>query len=428
MISGPRVGRPEDSRFIRPAVCGLFQILLFLVVSLPTGSVMGVNVKIVAFAIFLVMFLPYLLIARESLSSGDVLFLVAVTAFFSVWSLIGIVSGQVDGTQVLYKLRDMVSTVVVAWLSIFVVRRGIVTAERVAAVVIYGALTVSAIKLGLLGASLYFGFDPVETTQSIFSGAPIISGLMPFGLVRMEFAPDILGSFALFALLTPQISGVRFRKLATAAITVFMLASALIAFSRYIWLAYIVAVFAAMVVQRNWKLLIVTFVAVLVIGGIFSDFFSAAFESRFSSVAAENSDRSRVEQFRALIEEFESRPLFGKGMGAHVAGLLRDDYDEHQYVYELEWLAFLMQFGIVGMIGILLLIGLSCSDLILSNHPAAPFLWVVFLVWLCSAFTNPYLTSSYAGGAFGLFMAMFYRLRNGAQDGAAIGVMPDCVS
>jgi hypothetical protein len=90
------------------------------------------------------------------------------------------------------------------------------------------------------------------------------------------------------------------------------------------------------------------------------------------------------------------------------------------YVYELEWLAFLMQFGIVGMIGIILLIGLSCRDLIMSKDPAAVSLLVMFLVWLCSGFTNPYLTSSYAGGAFGLFMAMFYRMRNISEAGSAV--------
>lgn len=322
------------------------------------------------------------------------------------------IGGYVDDVQVFYKLRDMLSTVVIAWLCIFCIKRGLVSAERVVTIVIFGAFSVAITKLTITIGSFYFGVSPVDTTLAVFQGAPIISGPMPFGFQRMEFTPDLLGSFALFALLAPRVSGARFGKLMTALIATVVLLSALMAFSRYIWLAHIVAILAAMIVERSWKILLLTCIAGLVIGGIFQDFFSASFESRFLSSSADKSDQARVDQIRVLTEEFESHPIFGKGLGAHAAGLLRDDRDEHLYVYEMEWLAFLMQFGIVGMIGILLLIGLSCSDLILSNHPATPFLWVMFLVWLCSAFTNPYLTSSYAGGAFGLFMAMFYRTRH----------------
>ena len=325
-----------------------------------------------------------------------------------------------DGTQVLYKLRDLVSTVVIAWLSIFCVRRGIVGAEKLVMIVIYGAFTVSITKLAIAIGSLYFGVSPVDVTLSIFQGAPIISGPMPLGLQRMEFTPDILNSFALFALLAPRLSGAKIGKLMSAVITIAILMSALLAFSRYIWFSHLAAIATALILRRSWRILVVTCVAALVLGIGFYDFFSDAFESRFLSVNAEKSDSARVEQFRVLSEEFESHPIFGKGMGAHAAGLLRDDRDEHLYVYELEWLAFLMQFGIVGMIGIILLIGLSCGDLIMSNHPAAPYLWVIFLVWLCSAFTNPYLTSSYAGGAFGLFMAMFYRMRNIPEAGGYV--------
>jgi hypothetical protein len=407
----------SGSSFARSTVSGLFQLLLFLVVSLPTGSMLGVNIKIVVFGIFLAAFVPYLLVAREGFSSGDAAFLIAVVAFFCLWALIGIVGGGVDGNQVLHKLRDMVSTVVIAWLSIFSIRRGLVSAERLATIVIYGALSISVMKLAITVGSFYFGANPVEATLSIFPGAPIISGPIPFGLLRMEFTPDLLGSFALFALLTPRLSGVRFGKPMTFLITLVVLASAVMAFSRYIWFAHLMAILVAMVVQRNWRLLIVIAVAAIVIGGIFPDFFSVAFESRFLSTSAEKSDAARIEQSRALIEEFEDRPILGKGMGAHAAGLLRDDRDEHLYVYELEWLAFLMQFGIVGMMGIILLIGLSCRDLIMSKHPAAVYLWLMFFVWLCSAFTNPYLTSSYAGGAFGLFMAIFYRVRHVSEGG-----------
>lgn len=391
--------------------------MMFLVVSLPTGSVFGINIKVVVFGVFLPIFLAYLLTAREGLSLGDVIFLASVSTFFCLWSLIGVLNAETESTQVLYKLRDMVATVLVAWLCIFVIRRGIVRAEKLITVVIYGAFAVSLTKLGLLAGSLFFGADPVEATRTVFYEAPIITGLMPFGLIRMVFTPDLLGSFALFALLAPNASGTRFGRASTMVISTVLLASAFVAFSRYIWFAYLVAIFAALIVQRNWKALAVVASTAVLAGAMFYDCFGAIFESRFLSSGTEISDVSRNMQSKVLIGEFKARPILGKGMGAHATGYLRDTPDERLYVYELEWLAFLMQFGIAGMTGLLLLVGLSARDLVLAKHPAAPWMWVLFFVWLLAGFTNPYLTSSYAGGTFGLFMAMFHRMRNMSQSG-----------
>jgi hypothetical protein len=396
---------------------GAFLVLMFLVVSLPTGSVFGINIKVVAFGVFLPIFLAYLLTSREGLSLGDVVFLASVSAFFCLWSLIGILNVETESTQVLYKLRDMVATVLVAWLCIFTIRSGIIQAERLIAVEIYGMFAVSALKLGLLAGSFFFSIDPVEATRTVFYEAPIISGPIPFGLIRMMLSPELLGAFALFALLAPNASGTRFGRASTMVISTVLLASAFVAFSRYIWVAYLVAIFAALIVQRNWKALAVMASTAVLAGAMFYDFVGAIFESRFLSSGTEISDVSRNMQLKVLVGEFKNRPILGKGMGAHATGYLRDTPDERLYVYELEWLAFLMQFGIVGMIGLLLLVGLSARDLVLAKHPAAPWMWILFLVWLLAGFTNPYLTSSSAGGTFGLFMAMFHRMRNPSQSG-----------
>jgi len=133
------------------------------------------------------------------------------------------------------------------------------------------------------------------------------------------------------------------------------------------------------------------------------------YEDRFVR-AAESSDTGRTEQARALWGEIKARPILGKGMGAHVATDSRTI--TQKYSYELQWLAFLMQFGIMGVIGILLLVAASTRDLVMAKHPAKPWVLLLFVLWLLESLTNPHITSSYAGAAFGLFMAMFYRMRN----------------
>ena len=70
-----------------------------------------------------------------------------------------------------------------------------------------------------------------------------------------------------------------------------------------------------------------------------------------------------------------------------------------------------MQFGALGMAGIILLVGNSARDLIASRHRGRSWMALLFVLWLLSGWTNPYLTSSFAGATFGMFMAMFYRMR-----------------
>jgi hypothetical protein len=189
-----------------------------------------------------------------------------------------------------------------------------------------------------------------------------------------------------------------------------VLVSSFIAFSRYIWFLLAIAILAAIIIERDWKMPLIIALAALTLGTSFTDFFNSAGEARFVSDASQISDDLRVEQSKALTAAFLRRPILGAGIGAHTNAVIRDE--TLSYSYELQWLAFLMQFGILGMSGILLLIGFSARDLVMASHPAKLWLTLLFLLWLASGFTNPYMTSSFAGGTFSLFLAMFYRIRN----------------
>jgi len=70
-----------------------------------------------------------------------------------------------------------------------------------------------------------------------------------------------------------------------------------------------------------------------------------------------------------------------------------------------------MQFGFLGICGIMVLIAASARDLLRARHPAKPWLMALFALWLLSGWTNPHLTSSFAGATFGMFMALFYSIR-----------------
>jgi hypothetical protein len=392
-----------------------------VVVSLPTGSIFGVNVKVVVFLLFLAAFLLYLATNANMFSRADVFLLLGVAMFLCFWSLVGILHGQADTGQIFFQLREIASAIFIAWLSIFAIRKGFVPPERLIAVVILGMFAVSAAKVALVAGSLVFDYNPIQIIQSTFGETSTVAGSIDFNLVRLEFSADILGAFALFALLAPSLSGVRFGPISKFVFClVVLLGSGFLAYSRYVWFIYIISIFTAMIVERSWKLIAITTLAVVILSAPFYDVFQTIFEARFLSSGTDYSDAGRVEQSRALMDEIRIRPILGKGMGAHSNA--QRSSDVQMYSYEMQWLAFLMQFGIVGEIGILLLVAASARDLFLAKHPAKLWVLLLFALWLFGSWTNPYMTSSFAGATFGLFMAIFYRMRKIAPENPSLAL------
>jgi hypothetical protein len=394
---------------VRSITWGLFLVQLFLAVCLPGGSLYGLGIKTVAFVLFFVLFVLDLATIRYSFSHRQIIFIAVVTACLCFWSFEGLFRGQGYSDQVLLQLRAIAMAIAVAFLSIFAIRRGLVRAETLIVVIIYGMFAVSAVKLALVAASFFSNIDLVQTAHSVFGEETRAEPLL-LGLFRLDFPADTVGAFALFAVLAPSVSGVRFSRMSKLFISIIVvLGSGFLTYARAVWVTYVACIFVAMIVERSWKAMAVTILAALVLGACYYDVFSAVSEDRFAT-QAELSDIGRIEQARALMAEIKVRPILGKGMGAHLDTDTRDL--KEKFSYELLWLAFLMQFGIVGVIGILMLVAASARDLLRAKHPAKPWVLLVFALWLLGNCFNPHMSSSYAGATFGFFMAMFYRMRS----------------
>jgi len=394
----------------KPLVALLLQFMLMVAVFLPTGSIFGLNVKIPVFSLFFLAFAFYLAThSSKWLRSSELIFLGCFSAGLSFWALIAIFHGQSETTQVFLQLKDLASTVLIAWLCIFFVRRGLLQPQDIIKPVVYGTLALAAMKLLLIAVTIGPHIDPIQLLSSVFGEDALVGGSMAFGLTRVEFSSDIIGSFALFVILCPTVSGIHFGRLTTFCAVAILLASGLLAFARYIWFLEFVAMVAALIVERRLKLLLV---AVVVIAPLTIGYYEALeplVEARFFSDQVSDSDLIRIEQFKALSDAIKTRPLIGKGLGTHVHEVIRNQ--QNKYSYELQWISLSMQFGLLGICGILLLIVASARDLFRAHHPAKPWLTALFALWLLSGWTNPHLTSSFAGATFGMFMALFYAIR-----------------
>ena len=403
-----------------PFAATLLQALLIIAVCLPSGSILGLNVKIPVFSLFSIVLIFYLVTHSDDWPSiGDLTLLALFVAGLSFWGLVAILGPESDSKQLFLQLKDLASTVVLAWLCIFCIRRRILTPGQVAKAVIYGVVALALMKLALIVFTVGQKIDPIQVIANIFGEESLVGGEIGFGIARIEFPSDIVTSFGLFVVLCPSVSGVRFRKAAVVGTVAVLLISGLLAFARYIWFLDAVAIAAAMILERRTKLLIAVMAPLIPLTYVYYEALQPVVESRFFSNQASESDLIRLEQSKALLGEIESRPLIGKGLGAHAEAVIRNE--ENRYSYELQWMALSMQFGALGITGIVTLIVASSRDLWAARHPAKPWLILLFMLWLLSGWTNPHLTSSFAGATFGMFMALFYRIRFGGSPMQAIG-------
>lgn len=76
------------------------------------------------------------------------------------------------------------------------------------------------------------------------------------------------------------------------------------------------------------------------------DFYSG-FEGRFVGVDAEVSDFYRYEQVLVFSQEIPKAYILGNGLGAYINGFIRSE--SFPFLYELEYLAILYQFGFLGL-------------------------------------------------------------------------------
>src|SRR5208282_2346500 len=109
----------------------------------------------------------------------------------------------------------------------------------------------------------------------------LIGGDIAFGLTRMQFSSDIIGSFALFAILCPSVSGIRFRRTFTVLLVLLLVASGLLAYARYIWFLEGFAVIAAMIIERRFKLLAAAIVAIILLTSMYYETLQPVVEGRF---------------------------------------------------------------------------------------------------------------------------------------------------
>ena len=235
------------------------------------------------------------------------------------------------------------------------------------------------------------------------------------GLERVQTSADIATPFILFFVLSAKYLGVPLSRLFIGSYVFFSLFSTFLSFSRYLVFVYFLSC-CLYWATYNWKGLIMATLGLMCMAGlgvylIGPDTVGKIIERRIFSKDNQESDETRIIQIRAMWEEIEQQPFFGTGVGGFAQGNIRDPALLH--LYEVQWMAFLMQFGLFGFL--ILLVPVALITIKLIHAPFSRVRWSffgAFSLWLLSGFTNPFLISLTSGIIYALFYVAADALQN----------------
>ncbi|MEX1012504.1 MAG: O-antigen ligase family protein [Waddliaceae bacterium] len=229
------------------------------------------------------------------------------------------------------------------------------------------------------------------------------------GVARIQFSTDIATPYLILFVLFSEKLGQKISGKFKILYLILSLISNLISYSRFLIAVYFISLFLYILsVPLKEKMRGALIACSLLISLVFicgPENFYNGFVDRYTGKSTQISDSIRIEQSRSLLKEYQATPYFGKGLGGYAKDSIRSTTGNfNMHSYEVQWLAFLMQFGIVGILLILSPICLIAFRLI---YPQPSLISISFLIlfalWIGSGFTNPYLISMQSGAIYTLF-------------------------
>jgi hypothetical protein len=321
--------------------------------ALPSGDVGLINIKLISFLGFMV---PLLLCnIRVSIRYLAAALIVAIS--LGICFFIGIINLGIIAIPAL-QLKAIAITIITPAVSYLLLRNKIIEPGNIYITIIYTVVVIAVAKMFLLFYALAMHVNFISLTENIsklFSTQIMTMKITGF-LYRFELPADLAGPIALFALLSSKLLGFdhHFKKSTSLVFVVMITFTCFISYSRYIWGMLFVVALITFPYSRLSRRYSMAAVILLIIAMASSYGLREAFVTRLSSNATTISDNIRLEELPALLAQFETAPIFGNGLGAYLPDLIRDKHS--MFSYELQWVALLMQIGIVGIIGVAILL------------------------------------------------------------------------
>jgi hypothetical protein len=405
-VFSPVTGDPKALTHARRGVFfdRLYAVYIFMLVILPTGSIFGINVKIICFLLLMPLALGR--VNRSLLFNPRMAAFLFGAILFTPWMILGVVN-DFPFRFVFSQFKDLSVVLLTCWLSLLYCQHSDARRIRLARLIVYAVLAVSILKCLIILYSIVKG---VSVSVVVMSLEDIFSiQLMTFGtenlLGRIVFESDNLIPICFFAIIVHR-RALEF-KAAWAAIAVALMAfSAIYSFSRYLWVFCLAGLILSLIFAPKGRFKNGMTLAVVATTLAFLPFFTNLVNERFSNEVSGESTDVRDVSVSALKTSILTAPVFGRGLGSYVRDATRSTYDVAPYAYEVEWYSLTSQLGIVG-----LLLWCSFGAIYFCNLMKRWKRWkqtlplaLLLMLWLFGAFYNPMLTSSFSAVAYSLIM------------------------
>lgn len=384
----------------------LFLACAFFSVILPSGSIFGVNVKLVSMLALCLFLGPQLQRLRGVEVCANRLYLLLFVLLFWMVFPLSLYGGDIGlGLQ---QMKDIIVTFLLPAILGVLVQNGLLSEDDFLEHCYRWSAYLALSKCLIMLFSLASGLPVVQIMEAISDVFGVL--LMTYELEdlggRIHFVSDFLIPPVLYYLIA--LRRLRF-DVKDALYFVALVFSVIISFTRYLWvfagLAFLLGVLAG---GRSGRLLLLgllgmTVMAEIATGGLVSDLIGL----RFSDEVTGPSDLERYVQLDALQKWFEQAPWFGHGLGSYTREVIRSEL--LPYSYEAQILALGGQIGLVGCVALLVALvstywdAMARAGLSFGNLAIA----LMLALWLASAVFNPNLFSSAAAIIFGVFWAMF---------------------
>ncbi|WP_343682935.1 hypothetical protein [Acinetobacter baylyi] len=373
----------------------LLTIFLYTSIVLPSGDILGLNVKI----IFLLLFI-FSLFKNDKVISSIIFSLLPIVLFLLLEILYAYFSIKFDSSYILTQSKD----ILVFFIVFYILRSYALHTDGfnfLIEKIVNAIFVVGVIKFLILFYSFLTGLPVsfiVKTIGEFFNVSIMSFDVDNSSLSRINFTSDSLIAIVIFYLISKFFKNHNNR--IDILKIIIILFSALITMSRFQWLACVISILLAMLI--NLKSVRSFFALLMFVGvSIFSLSLNSVQElisTRFDSRLVDASDLERIVQKQKIIEHIDSATFFGNGIGYYIPELIRSDIAK--YSYELQLPALVMQVGVIGttVIMLFILLPLLKSMKGMSNMSLIS-LGIIVFIWLYGAMFNPILFSSSAGAA-----------------------------
>lgn len=334
-----------------------------------------------------------------------VCFLLCALSTLLVWFSIGVDQSDLGMSSAIDQLKLFILTISTVILTLYIVSEKLATPQKIMRILIYSNFCYSTAKVGVVALHLLGVINIFALLEKL--GIRFMTMGIVGSISRLQTSVDIITPFLIIFVLQSEKLHLNFSRKFRIAFCFISTISIFLSFSRFLMFVGFVGALGywlSLSIPRLIKVVLIgttclaAAVAVIGVGTVVQ-----VVEQRFFSDANYHSDLTRQEQIDALMTEYDGYPLMGKGIGGYVASFIRDGTIMHSY--EVQWVAFLMQFGIVGILFLLVPFGIISYRLVFPyiSRTRLGFL-AVFGLWMFSGFTNPFMISLTSGIVYAMFL------------------------